>query len=260
LGLITTNYANSLFSLLPLLLTEAEIKEDENIAVVPMPGWLLAKGVQETHAGDPISGWLQYDEGIEEDESQHPPVVTHVAHEPIDLNRVYRVATKISDLANGQSPSWTEYFTQHPEVLPPKGAYVNIHAELMSYFARNLWRKLWEAVSREISGECEINDECNAEGRLAALDIAGDGVVSVDEIQLALKEKLGYSIDDREKSLAEFVHNFADTTGSGQITKQDFETFCDEMSEMYEKDKWRLSYQKPSQQQPQRETASQGAS
>jgi hypothetical protein len=182
-----------------------------------------------------------------------------VAHKPIDPDRVYRVATKISDLTNGQSPAWTEYFTKHQEVLPPKGAYVNIHAELMSYFARNLWRKLWDAVSRELSRECELEDECNAEGRLAALDVTGDGVVTVDEIQMALKEKLGYSIDDREKSLAEFVHTFADTTGTGQITKQDFEIFCNEMSELYEKDKWRLAYQKPSQQQPQRATASQGA-
>lgn len=232
----------SFFSLEAL---EAEVKADEVVAVVPMPGWLLAQGIQATHAGDPISGWMQYDEGIQEDYSQHPPVVTHVANEPIDMTRTYRVATKISDLGNGQSPPLTDYYAKHPEALPPKGAYVNVHAELMGYFARNLWRKLWDAVSLEISSECNISDdECNAEGRLAVLDVEGDGVVSVDDIQVALREKLGYSVDDRERSLAEFVHSFADTTGNGQVTKQDFEVFCNEMSDVYNRDKWRLEYAK----------------
>lgn len=39
---------------------EAEIKADEVIAVVKMPGWLLAEGIEVTHAGDPIPGWMQY--------------------------------------------------------------------------------------------------------------------------------------------------------------------------------------------------------
>lgn len=247
----------SFFSLEAL---EAEVKADEVVAVVPMPGWLLAEGIQVTHAGDPISGWMQYDEGVEEDYSQHPPVVTHVAHEPIDMNRVYRVATKISDLGNGQSPPLTDYFAKNPEVLPPKGAYVNVHAELMSYFARNLWRKLWDAVSLELASECNIaDDECNAEERIAALDVTGDGVVSVDEIQIALRDRLGYSVDDREKSLAEFVHSFADTTGSGQVTRQDFEVFCNEMSDVYKRDNWRLAYAKPLDQKAEKETATQGA-
>ena len=38
---------------------EAEIKADEVVAVVRMPGWLLAAGIEATHAGDPIPGWFQ---------------------------------------------------------------------------------------------------------------------------------------------------------------------------------------------------------
>jgi 2',3'-cyclic-nucleotide 2'-phosphodiesterase (5'-nucleotidase family) len=246
-GNIRGNADYELGSFFSLEALEAEVKSDEVLAVVPMPGWLLADGVQATHAGEPIPGWMQYDEGVEEDYSQQPPVVTHVAHEPIDPNRVYRVATKISDLTNGQSPPWTEYYTEHPELLPPKGAYINIHAELMSYFARNLWRKLWDTVSDEMAKECDVLlDECNAEERLAALDLSGDGVVTVDEIQVALRDRLGYSVDDREKSLAEFVHSFADTSGDGTVTKRDIETFCREMDEIYDRDRWRLSYRKES--------------
>jgi hypothetical protein len=55
---------------------EAEVKSDEVVAIVQMPGWLLAEGIQATHLGVPIPGWMQYDMGVIEDTSVHPPVVT----------------------------------------------------------------------------------------------------------------------------------------------------------------------------------------
>jgi EF-hand domain pair len=236
-------------SFFSLEMLEAEIKADETVAIVPMPGWLLVQGIQETHAGEPVSGWMQYDEGIVEDCSEHPPVVTHVAHAPVDRQRVYRVATKISDLRNGQSPAWTEYFAHHTDVVPPKGAYVNIHAELMSYFARNLWRKLWDSISQDIAATCDSSnaesEECQVDERFEALDVSGDGVISVEEIQEALRDRLGYSVDDRETSLAQFVHSFADTTGDGQVTRQDLEVFCSEIPDLYKRDEWRLGVVQP---------------
>ncbi|KAL3941022.1 MAG: hypothetical protein SGARI_000746 [Bacillariaceae sp.] len=226
----------SFFSLEAL---EAEIKSDEVMAVVPMPGWLVAEGISETHAGDPIPGWMQYDSGITEDMSQNPPVVTHIANEPIDPDRIYRVATKVSDLTNGQSPALTKYFEEHPEVLPPKGAYVNVQAELMSFIARNLWRRIWDALSETLDEECDTtvyeNDPdagaCNPELRLETLDNDEDGEISVDDIQNALRDIVGLSVDEREQSLAEFVHDFADATGNGHVTLEDIAIFCDEMGE-----------------------------
>ena len=209
---------------------EAEIKSDEVIATVLMPGWLLARGVQATHLGPPIPGWMQYDNGVVEDTSAHPPVVTHVAGQPIDPDRVYRVATKISDLTNGQSPPWKEYYLAHPEALPPKGAYVNIQAELMVYFARNLWRKLWRAVAEEVQRSRDM-DSNNAADYLDVLDQSGDGTVTVEEIQLALRTMLGISIDKREKTFATFIHNYADTTGNGKVTITDIRHFMEELNE-----------------------------
>jgi 2',3'-cyclic-nucleotide 2'-phosphodiesterase (5'-nucleotidase family) len=229
-------------SFLSLEALEAEIKADEVVGVVPMPGWLLAEGVEATHAGDPISGWMQYDEGVQQDASVHPPKVTHVAGQPIDPNRVYRVATKISDLTNGQSPPWTDYYKSHPELLPPKGAYTNIQSELMSYFARNIWRKLWDATTKEISDTCAI-DEC-PDARLEVLDRSGDGIVTVTEIQHALNDLLGYSIDRREKTLAQQVVSIADTTGDGTIALEDFTAFCEEISEAMEDSQAKLEEKK----------------
>ena len=230
----------SFFSLEAL---EAEIKSDEVVGVVPMPGWLLAEGIAATHAGDPIPGWMQYDQGVREDFTQSPPVVTHVAGEPIDPDRIYRVATKVGDLTNGQSPPWTDYYKEYPEVLPPKGAYINLQSELMSYFARNLWRKIWEAMTEEIGDECALED-CASEVRLNMLDRSGDGTVTVEEIQKALRDYLGVSVDDRELTLAEFVHSFADTNGDGTVTKRDMDVFCQELGGLYDSGAWRLYYKK----------------
>ena len=218
---------------------EAEIKADEVVAVIPMPGWLLAEGVSATHAGDPIPGWMQYDQGVVEDTSVQPPVVTHVAGKPIEPDRIYRVATKISDLTNGQSPPWTEYYTQHPQLLPPKGAYVNIQSELMGHFARGLWNLIWDAISEEVEDNCE-QKLCDPKQRLEKLDTTGNGIVTVEEIQVALRDRLGLSIDRREQTLAHFVHSYADTTGDGKVTLADLKVFCNEIAESDERDRLRL--------------------
>lgn len=231
-------------SFFSLEMLEAEIKSDETVAIVDMPGRVLADGIAATHSGEPIPGWMQYDIGVHEEyfDDGRPPVVTQVGGQPIDMDRMYRVATKISDLTNGQSKPFTDYYSAHPELFPPKGAYVNIHAELFSYFAKNLWRKIWDELSPTLSGLCEPVDECDAEGRLDALDLDGDGVVGVDEIHAALRDVVGLSVDDNEKSLARFVHSFADTSGDGRVTLQDFEVFCDEMPKAYIRDEWRLAF------------------
>ena len=78
---------------------EAEIKPDEVVGFVDMPGKVLAQGIKATHGGDPFPGWYQYDDGIQQDEHG---TVTHVGGQPLDPNKTYRVATKIKDLTNGQ--------------------------------------------------------------------------------------------------------------------------------------------------------------
>ena len=255
-GNIRGGEAYDLGSFFSLEMLEAEVKSDEVVAVVEMPGEVLAEGIAATHAGDPIPGWMQYDDGIHEvypAAGEGAPEVMTVGWQPIERDRIYRVATKIGDLTNGQSPPLTEYYTEHPELLPPKGAYVNVHAELMGYFARNLWRKLWERIgpskeananddSEEEDDLCDQNAECDPEGRLERLDFDHDGEVSVDDIHKALSRVLKLSVDDSEQSLAQFVHSFADSDGSGHITLRDFELFCSEMKNLYEEDKWRLSF------------------
>ena len=106
-----------------------------------------------------------------------------VAGRPLEKDESYRIVTKVGDLTNGQSAPFTEYFTAHPEKLPPKGNYLNIHSLLMSYFARNLWHRMWENI--------HADDE---DGVLDALDLDGDGAISVEEIHAALARILLKSV------------------------------------------------------------------
>jgi len=234
----------SFFSLEAL---EAEIKSNEVVGIVDMPGWVLAAAIQETHSGDPIPGWMQFDGDVTEEIVDGVPIVTHVAGEPLDPLRVYRVATKIPDLTNGQSPTFTDYYTAHPEALPPKGNYANIYAELMSYFARNLWRRIWDAAEPADISEFDVS-KCSDQGfcheRLAALDRDQDGVIGVEDIHGALRDVIGLSVHSEETTLAEYVHTFADVDNDGEVTVKDMEYFCKELPAIYAKDKWRLAYAK----------------
>lgn len=219
-----------------------ETKEDEKLAVVPMPGWLLAEGIQHTHSGDPIPGWIQYDSGVQQDEHGR---VTHVADAPLVPNRVYRVATKVSDLTNGQCPPWVQYYEHFPHVLPTSNdAYVNVQSELMSFFAKTAWLRLWQHMTEELLGEDEEQEctdgNCPLE-RFTMLDMEGKGFISIADIQHALRGFLKYSIDDRETSLAELIHAHADHDEDGLVTMADVEHYCSEMATSLDGE-WALSY------------------
>lgn len=162
-----------------------------------------------------------------------------------------------------QSFSFCLVYTEHPEALPPKGAYVNIYAELMAFVSRNMWRKIWEAITPTVIAEergenvedldidltrleelCGVDADCLPERRLSVLDLDDSGIVTVDDIHNALSDILHLSVDDTgtETSLAEFVHSFADADGDGVVTLADLNTFCDEIHEIYDSQKWRLAF------------------
>lgn len=165
---------------------------------------------------------FQYDLGIEQEEYSKG-AVTMIGGKPIDRDRRYRVATKISALTNTQSAPFTEYYTAHPEELPPKGAYVNIHAEILTYFARNTWRKIWDGIADKLEGDIGVDE------RLDELDLNKDGEVSVEEILAALKDIAGYSTHEDKLALAKYVHSFADISGDGKLTLEDLIMFDEEI-------------------------------
>jgi Ca2+-binding EF-hand superfamily protein len=272
-----TDYPDDSFFSLEAL--EAEVKPEETVGIVDMPGWLLSDGIRATHSGPcvaarrlepiniaptylcsrvgggsrlvsqrdgrarvcrPIPGWFQYGDGIEQDDETN--AVVKIGGRPIDREATYRIVTKVGDLTNGQSKPFTDYYTEHPDALPPKGNYHNIHHLLMAFFARNLWRRMWEGLASEVQLDeaCEVDDdaieakrlrdeeacdEAIEQGVLQRIDLDGDGVVSVSEIHRSLAKILDLSTDDTQTALAEYVHRFADATGDGVVTLDDLRRF-----------------------------------
>mmetsp|Transcript_47984 Transcript_47984/g.78175 ORF Transcript_47984/g.78175 Transcript_47984/m.78175 type:complete len:231 (+) Transcript_47984:3-695(+) len=198
-----------------------------------MPGWLLAEGVKATHVGDPIPGWFQYGDGVEEDDACN---VVQVAGAPIEPDRVYRVATKISDLTNGQSPPLAAYYSTRTELLPSHEILINIHALLMGFFARNLWRRIWETARASHDGVApEGSPKKDSQDVLDAMDTNNDGVISVEEIQAYLAT-VGIHTDKGETALAELVREFADVTGDGAVTIEDLERFANDEGLLHEEE------------------------
>lgn len=262
-GNIRGGQSYPLGSFFSLEMLEAEIKSDEVVGIVPIPGKVLEEGIICTYEGDPKPGWMQHDDGIVVDNSGTK--VLQVASQPLDPHRVYHVATKISDLGNGQSPPFRAYFTKHPELLPAKGSYWNIPTELMGYFARRLFKKVWDVTgqmittiattetddsntSTETETETETETKLDSHNddirsllrstpntlkkvhsglRLQLLDRNGDGQITVSELQLALQQILGLSVHPEEMKLAEFIHSYADRTGDGMVRQEDLECYYD---------------------------------
>jgi hypothetical protein len=136
----------------------------------------------------------------------------------------------------------------------------------MSFFSKNMWRKIWEAITPAVIAAergtkvadlnldftsldklCDIEANCLPERRLEVLDHDASGVVTVEDIHAALREILLLSVDKSgtEMSLAEFVHSFADADGDGVVTIQDMKSFCEEIPEIYDNQKWRLAFPRP---------------
>ena len=231
--LLLQDYPDGSFFSLEML--EAEIKSDEVLGVVYLPGAVLTEGIEATHQGDPKPGWMQFDDGIKMD--PETKTVVEIAGAPVNPSRLYRVATKISDLTNGESPPLKNYVLANPQVLPSKGDYINIQTELMGFFARNLFRRLWNATGKYLSSDdlSKLHDttrsrseaaELEGKLRLTVLDRDGDGKLSVEDIHIGLRDYLGLSVHEKEMTLAKCIHDYADRTGDGTVTVDDFEIFC----------------------------------
>lgn len=125
----------------------------------------------------------------------------------------------------------------------------------MAFFARGMFRKLWEATGELIPDPEVVAEETSQpinieriEGklRLSVLDRDKKGWLSVDDIHVGLRDFLGLSVDDNYKSLAEQVHICADASGNGQVTVDDFEVFCTGMpKELKLKPKWQNAFPDP---------------
>lgn len=161
---------------------QTEIEEVKQILVVPVPGSVLRVGLRETF-GAPNPGWMQYDDEVELDDDGY---VVSIGKQPLDPERVYKVATIVDFWRKRDAPSIGQYFEDHPEKLPEPDSGRPVHALLLNFFAMQLWTRIWKELGLN-SGDESIEPEA-----FKALDADGDGVVSKEDLKNKLQQVSGF--------------------------------------------------------------------
>ena len=161
---------------------QTEIEEAKQILVIPVPGSVLRVGLRETF-GAPNPGWMQYDDEVELDDDGY---VVSIAKQPLEPERIYKVASIVDFWRKRDAPSIGQYFEDHPELLPEPDSGRPVHALLLNFFAMQLWARIWKELGLN-SGDESISPEAFKE-----LDADGDGVVSKEDLKSKLSKVHGF--------------------------------------------------------------------
>ncbi len=177
---------------------KSELPFDNEVVVARLPGRVLADAVAASRAASPgeSGAYLQVDDGMRVDEPAH--VVTAVAGEPLDADRVYGVAT-VRELLTGMDhiEPLARWGREHPDLVPPPGSGREVKLVLVESFAVSLWRSL---------------------GGFDAVDANHDGRVSANEI----RDALARVHDETPSSIAaQLVLQALDVDHAGAITREE---------------------------------------
>lgn len=202
---------------LTLEILQSELEETKIVVVVPVPGLVLKYGLRETWAA-PNPGFMQCDDGVEVDDELF---VTHVGGEPIDLTRVYKVAS-ISDFwRKRDAPTIGAYFELHPELLPEPDAGIPMHALLVRFFSMEIWIRIWRSL-RVNWEEGTIDEQA-----FQSMDHDGDGKLSKDDIRKSIENIAGLEtftgqdiiVDQMFSEISQFARRSSVDSGDEAINK-----------------------------------------
>lgn len=147
-----------------------EMPFDNEVVVATITGRALAAAIAYSRKNAPAEAgrFLQVDSGLVVGPDH---VLTAVRGEPLDADRVYRVAT-VRELFFGMDhiEPLMEHAAAHPGCVPAVGSGREGKIVLIEAFARSLWKNL---------------------GGFGSVDVDGDGCVSEADLQAALERVTG---------------------------------------------------------------------
>lgn len=165
---------------------EAEIPFDNEMAIVRLPGRVVAEAIAASrrHAPRESGGFLQVDDGMTFDGD----ALVTVAGAPFDPDREYRIATvRNFFLGLDAIEPLVGFARMHPERIPAEDSGRSIRLALVDAFAVAIWKQL---------------------GGFDAVDANHDGKVTKDEVAAALARS---STQPQPRIVAELVVRALDT-------------------------------------------------
>lgn len=180
---------------------KAELPFDNEIAVVTLPGRVVAEAVRSSRSQAPLEsgGFLQVDDRMKV--TQPGDVLTEIAGEPLDPERIYHIAI-MRNLMTGMDhiEPLVQYTRQVPSCLPAEGSGREIKVVLVDAFSRELWRQLgsFESVDTDRDGRISGTEIAAAVARVTA---APASRITVELLMRALDADHDQMIS-REEALA----------------------------------------------------------
>lgn len=150
---------------------------DASVYLAELPGYVLRMGLRETWQ-QPGTGWFQHDESIEVDSEGY---VVRVGGEPLQLDRVYRIATFQDFFRARDGPSIGNYYNENPAMVPTEGH--SVENLLLKHSAEKFWQAAWDELDWDRNGW--IDDE-----EFKMIDIDDNGHVDRQEI-IEMLQRIG---------------------------------------------------------------------
>lgn len=188
---------------------ELELPWPSPFVTVFMRGCDIAAALEWSRSHIPalFGGFLQADTGVAFQAGEN--VVTHINGEPLEQERLYRVAVMLASL-NGMNsnPAFTAWRHFPSNVVPPADAGKPVKTILLSYFARQEWMNLPSFES---------------------MDAAGNGFLSVNDIregyleyQRKLYPQVEHTDDVIEAGVARLM-SIADVNSDDRVSREEYE-------------------------------------
>lgn len=162
--------------------------------IFTIPGHIL-KGAFLKSYERPNNGWVHYDDGVLMDQNGF---ITHVCGKPLELNKLYRIASG-NDLKRASDGAVIgNYLKEHPEHMPIPELAIPVSFVIIHHALRTIWGKLWEALDEDKSGDLSKEE-------LARFDLDGDGNLDKSEIMAIIKKSLQWPIHESQDTLVDRI-------------------------------------------------------
>ena len=202
-----TQPSGSFFSMRDL---KSEFESRTVVGCVRVEGRVLQAAVKSTRA-IPNPYMFQCDEGVAED--SFTGLISLIGGAPIDLDRLYCVATTIDFTHPGGCATLLEYFSQHPDHgFTEEQALGTVYSVLVQHFAGCVWAQLFRGLDQD--GDLRISAD-----EFRRVDENDDGAIDALELLAVVAQKIGFQVDAAELEFAREVMRVAgDVNGDGLLT------------------------------------------